>query len=361
MSRSAPTLDLDPRWLTDKLVAGGYPEAAVIDVEAEPLPLAGVFCDLARLRLSYDKWVGDPGPTHPATVIAKVPREDEQTRAIGTALGLYERERRFYAELAMLIPIRIPRCYHPGDGARGHEPLLIEDLGGLRFGDQLAGAAACDAAAVIDSLAQLHAAFWNGPELQQMPWLSSLDDETFTSTLIGLVAHGATVLDERFRGRVADSTLDRALNAAGRFREVVNACRGGPPTITHYDTRFDNVCFDPSGAPVLFDWQAVARSRGTHDLAYMISCSMEPSEQDSHWEALLRRYHAALVEHGVEDYSWEQCLQHYREDVAFALVPALSMLASVGTGDDRAEQLAEVSVTRMLNHTTAINAFEAVR
>ena len=53
----------------------------------------------------------------------------------------YEREARFYQELASTVAIRVPHCYH-ADAAPGGAPfvLLLEEVTGARMIDQVAGA-----------------------------------------------------------------------------------------------------------------------------------------------------------------------------------------------------------------------------
>jgi hypothetical protein len=68
-------------------------------------------CD-TRLSLTYEP----AGADGPATIIAKAPASSEIQRMMDAAMGLFARERFVYGELAGALPVRLPRCYHPGDG-----------------------------------------------------------------------------------------------------------------------------------------------------------------------------------------------------------------------------------------------------
>jgi hypothetical protein len=328
--------------------------ATVVDVAAEPLGIEGAFCDLARLTLTY----GGSGRPGPATVVAKVPKDAPLARGMGSALGLYERERRFYATLASRVPLRIPACYQPGDGDVGEVPMLLEDLSHLRSGDQVVGLGLADAGVIVDRLASLHAAFWGSEELiSGGEWLCSLDDPGFSAGVVGLVASGVDAFEERYADRLPGATLAMAAAAARDFAPYLERCRSGPLTLAHFDARADNWLFDPSGEPVLLDWQTAARIRGTHDIAYMLTTSLATDLQADHWEGLLRRYHERLRHDGVNDYRWEDCLLHYRQHVAYASLLSLALLGSAEIGSERGQALADAVILRGVRHAADIDAY----
>ncbi|HVW31678.1 MAG TPA: phosphotransferase [Acidimicrobiia bacterium] len=342
-----------PEALT-AVLAGSDPQLGpVVDVVVEPLGIEGAFCDLARLRLTY----GPSGTPGPASVVAKVPKEAPAVRAMGSAIGLYDRERRFYAELAADVPVRVPVCYHPGDGGIGEVPMLLEDLGGLRPGDQVAGLDLDEAGTVIDRLAALHAARWGSP----MPggeWLCSLDDPAFSAGIVGLVGSGVDTFEARFAGRLPAAARTAAASAARHFGPYLDRCRSGPLTLAHFDARADNWLFDASGEPVLIDWQTAASIRGVHDVAYVVAASLATDLQGDHWQSLLRRYHDRLGHGGVTDYPWTDCLAHYRRHVAYASLLSLALLGSAEIGSERGRALADAVILRGIGHAAEIGAYD---
>jgi Ecdysteroid kinase-like family len=311
---------------------------------AEPLAAAGAFCTLERWTLDHD---GDA----PATVIAKLPREGE-IRGVGQALGLYERERRFYAELAGEVPVRTARCYHPGDGDGAREPMLLEDLGAMRAGDQLHGLAVEDARALLGEAAALHARHWEGVS---QDWLFALEHPVNVAVLTQVVASGLPVLRERFANRFTAAQLDTASGACERIDDVLRACGTGPMTLAHGDLRLDNLLFDGEAA-IWLDWQTVARTRGTHDVAYLLSGSVDADVLSAHWRELLGSYHQALSDAGVT-YAWEECLLHYRQNVLYSFVPALATLGAVAVEGERGAELADLIGARVLRHAEEIGAY----
>ncbi len=322
----------------------------VATAEVEPVAFAGATTDLARVRLTYDD-----GTTGPASVVAKITGQDEVRAAMDAAMGLFAREARFYATFAQHVPVRAPRCFYVGDGRE--TPLLLEDLGQLRMGDQMEGLTIQDAGRIIDALAGLHAAFWNTTARQQ-DWLLNPVDPGFAGMVAHLVSSGSGALRDRFTGRVPEESLQAVLRHAGDWQAVLTRGVEGPHTVAHHDARLDNVFFEPDGTPVFIDWQAVADARGTHDIALLLTQSMKAELLQDNWETLLRRYHAELISRGVDDYSWDDCRRHYRQNVLFSLGAGMALLGEMDIGDGRG--LGDAIVIRALNHIADVNAFDAL-
>lgn len=342
---------IDAAWVTAVLRRSGATLGEVAEVRIEPMSALSAAGDLARLHLAY-RGGGEDGPP---TLIAKAPGTTEVKRAMDAVLRLSERERFVYAELAPDLPLRVPRCHHTGGDDR---PLLLEDLGALRAGDQVGGLAAADADRLVERLADLHAAYW-GAELDARVarHLLSLTDPAIGAMFTQLVTSGMPALFERYAdGRVPRRILDALAEAAPRWAEVLARCAEGPPTLVHSDFRLDNIFFGPDDEPVVIDWQLAGRCRGTHDVAYLLSSSMAARDLHGRWEELLGRYHARLVERGVRGYSLEQCREHYRQSVLYTLAPGMALLGEMQiVGDER--DLADLFIVRTLSHADDLDAF----
>ena len=340
--------DLPADWYSTVLRAGGWSAAEVVEAVAEPMVITGAAADMARVRLRYAEGAA-PGPP---SVIAKIRGSDPMRVAMDAAMGLFTREAQFYATYAREVPVAVPRCFHVGDGDA--TPLLLEDLGALRMGDQLTGVALTDAERLVDALAGLHAHYW-GLESDGGGVLVAPGTGAYAAMIAQLVQSGAGVVAERFAGQADGHVLSALTEHASRWTDVLVACAEGPPTLAHNDCRLDNVFFRDDGEPVLIDWQIPARTRGTADVAYLLSGSMEPELLHSSWEALVRRYHERLVEHGVDGYSWEQCLEHYRGSVLYGFAPGIALLGALGATDARG--LGAAIVLRVLWHAADVDAF----
>jgi hypothetical protein len=84
--------DLTTSWLAAAIGAGD-----VTDFEVERIG-TGQMSECYRVRLSYPD--GTAGPDRPESVVLKVAASDPVSRQTGSALGLYEREVRFYSDRA---------------------------------------------------------------------------------------------------------------------------------------------------------------------------------------------------------------------------------------------------------------------
>jgi hypothetical protein len=334
---------LNAAWFAEVL---GLP---VKTVTVERIAVSGAVADMARVRLEYADGDG------PASVIAKIRGTTEVQAGMDAAMGLYDREGRLYSDLAAELPIGTPRCFHVGDGTT--TPLLLEDLGDLRMGDQMVGLTLDDAEALMDALGDLHAAYWNAPLLQQ-DWLASPSEGVFAGMIVQLVGSGVPALQERYAGRVPDAALEAVAQLAPRWGEVLAACAQGPHTLVHNDCRLDNIFFADDGRPLFVDWQVVARTRGTQDVGNLLAGSMDSADLAAHWESLLKRYHERLTSAGVDGYDWDTCREHYRQNILYPLGAGMALLGSMAIDDDRG--LGDAIVMRALTHCADLDAFSAV-
>ncbi|MDB5976851.1 MAG: hypothetical protein JWR07_3611 [Nevskia sp.] len=348
----APSLlQLDAAWFTRTLREGGHATATVTAVKATPMALSGAVADMARLGLSYAA-DGRPGPV---SLIAKIRGADSMRVGMDSAMRLYEREARFYSEFAPRVPVRAPRCYYAGDGTT--TPLLLEDLGSMRMGDQVQGLSPADAPQVMDALGDLHAAFWESPDTAA-DWFAAPAAGTYAGMIVQMVGSGIGALRQRFRGRVDDAVLDAVDRLAPRWGEVLVACAEGPQTLAHNDCRLDNLFFDADGTPLFVDWQIIARTRGTQDVGNLLAGSMNNDELSTQWRALLRRYHQRLLGNGVRHYSFDDCCAHYRQNILYPLGAGIALLGHLDIGDSRG--LGEIIVLRTLRHCAELDAFTSV-
>jgi hypothetical protein len=352
--RGLTSLDaIDPAWVTDALRNTGYPDARVETITAEPLSTGGAWCDLRRLVLHYR----GPSGGLPASVIAKSPRNGP-AREVGTALGLFDREMRFYTELAAEVPLRLPRCFHPGDGDRGNEPLLLEDLTSWSAGNQLTGLTLEQTRAVLDDLAGMHARFWNSPRLAAADWLLRIDSAVHIAVMQQMAAAGIEPLRQRFTATIGSEAMERGLAVCRRFGDVLRAIgETEPKTLVHEDFRLDNILFGPGGERLVLDWQVPSYVRGVHDVAYLLTGSLQANVLSRHWEELLRDYHDNLVAAGVSDYPWEDLLSQYRQNVLYSFIFPLALASTLSLDSEHGTELGEVMVTRVFRHADEVNAY----
>ena len=339
--------DLTTTWLSE--VLGARVDAFALDDIGTG---AGIFGEIVRVRLQGD-------PSLPPTLVAKFPTTDPNNRPTGDALGIYEREVRFFRDIAPTTGLRLPRAYVAEfDAAAGAYVLLLEDLSRFEMGDQVEGISVARAERVIDGLVGLHADWWERPELFALAWLPSSADPVYLAAVPAIYAAGLPVLERDWAERVGPAAISLARELAPAFEDVVRRTGRGPSTFLHTDTRLDNFFFDGDD-PIFIDFQLAVRGRGPADVAYLIGSSMNEPDQ-VHWERLLRRYHDGLLARGVTAYPWEQCLRDYRESVLYYVCSPMSLIGTFDSGNERGARMTERFVMRFMHHAVGCDARIAI-
>lgn len=353
--------DLTPDWLTEALAPSGVLGGGRVSaVRADDIGTGvGVFGIIARLHLTYE---GAPADA-PATLIAKLPTAAEANYQVGQALRLYEREGRFYRDVAAEVPFRVPACHLSAvDVEAGRYAILMEDLGHLEAGDQLAGVTPARAGAVLDALAAFHATWWESPRLAELDWLPRQDDPVYVAAVPPIVTAGVAAL-ERFDGDLPAGSLELGRRVDAGFVELTYACAAGPHTMVHGDARLDNLFFTPGTDEfALIDWQLMLRNRGVYDLVWLLATSMDVDVQNAHAADLVRRYHRALEAHGVR-WSFDDLRRAAAEQSAYLLSGPLSLIGTFDfaeAGDGRAAALVRKWVPRGFNLALLLGADEVL-
>lgn len=340
MSLPIPTTieDVTAEWLTEALRSTGLLDrGAVKAIESKVIGVAVGFLDgLARIRLTYE----GPADKAPASVIVKCPAGTAANRETGTAIHAYEREIRFYREIAARSPIRLARCYYTAiDLAADRYILILEDLCHLRAGDQVAGLHTAEVYTAIRTIGKFHAAWWESPAFdRELSWLPPLT--------IDLAADYRRCWPEfvhLFKPTLTARQLEIGERVGRAFDWIQERLQRQPRTYVHGDFRADNVLLDDTGSPdsiVILDWQIGTQGMGAYDVARMVCGSMEPAERAGHEQELVRLWHDALLAGGVRGYSFEQALEDYKVGSLYALLIPVIFHALIEAGGDRGLQLA---------------------
>ncbi|MBK5224014.1 MAG: phosphotransferase [Acidimicrobiia bacterium] len=332
--------DVDAAWLTAVLRSSGAITAASVDSFTAEAIGTGQVGHNVRFDLVYD--VDEPGA--PATVVAKFPSPDETSRATGVAIGTYDKEARFYAELASTVDIRVPRCHHVEHDPDAHlSTLVFEDMAPAVQGDQIEGCSVDLAAVAVDQLCALHAPRWDDPTLDQIAWLQRPTTDSGTTIQAFYAALWPGFL-ERYDGRVSDDVRRLGAKFGDGLARWAARRADGPITIVHGDFRLDNLLFRPALDPdgscevTVVDWQTVALGIGTDDLAYLLGSGLVTDDRRRHEEDMVRRYHDGLLARGVTGYSWDECWADYRRFSLSGLQMAV-VASMIVRGDERGDAM----------------------
>lgn len=331
-----------PRWL--RAVLDEHGDLAGADIV--PIGVGeGFVGQLARCQLHWS----DARPRAPTSVIVKLPSADVGGRTIGRMMGLYERESRFYAELASRVPVRVPNCFvNVAEPETDSWALVLEDLAPLVPGDQVAGADPERARLVVERLARFHARFAASPELDELPWMPTLVGPTTASIVPMFEASWDTFVGHYGSGAPAH-VLGWIERFAPRAPEFIETYADVTPTICHGDFRLDNMFFGRDGEFALVDWQMAMRIPGSSDLVYFLVTNLTPEVRRAcEWE-LIDLYLDTLRANGVTEsvLPREVVLRGYREGALLFGVMFVSTM-TIERANQRSEQFFDALVGRTL-------------
>jgi aminoglycoside phosphotransferase (APT) family kinase protein len=341
--------DLTPDWV-ERALARSCPGARVRELRV--LDESSGTTDRGRLALAGD------GPL-PATLFVKLAPRDAATRVFVGALGLGEREVRFYRELAPGLRVPAPRAFHAGfDRATGRFVLLLEDLAarGARFGDVGAGCTAAEAEAVVRALARVHAPLWASPRFAaDLAWLAPsararARAERFVRER--LVARAA-----RRSGDLLPGALRDAPGALARgWGRVEAAWAAAPPALLHGDPHLGNLYF-VGAEPGFADWQVTHRGDAVRDVAYFATLSLDVETRRARERELLAAWRDALAAAGARPPSPDEAWRRHRLGSLYALC---AVLATVGAERLQAGAVARAALARAAAAVSDLDALALV-
>ena len=331
MERPRQFADITPAWLTSVLrEAGSLHAASVTRIAVEPIGVGvGFLGQLARLRLTYDR----PEAGAPASVIGKFPTLDPGGRQICQMFRFYEREVRFYRELAPHVPVRVARCWGSVmDVASDDYLILLEDLGALAMGDDAGGCTAPQAEVAIRSIAALHATWWDSADLATLDWIPTshapvhqLAEPAYQQSLAPFLSLFGDHLSARMR-----ATTEKMQTHVVEMQATLAV---PPITLAHGDYRLDNLFFDGDRVAAI-DWQIAFRGRGIFDVAYFLSGCVDPALRRAEEARLVRLWYDTAAR-GSTPYTFDDAFRDYRRAVLYCHVYTVIATGSLNPSNER--------------------------
>ncbi len=203
------------------------------------------------------------------------PRPD----SIPALLGMFERELRFYREIAPDVGVRVPACYQAEETEDGYR-LVLEDLSSWDDG--------ADPFELVSLLAELHRR-WEGEAQRRWPWL---ERPTAAAREIGRL-YDDTWATVRERPETTAALSDVGGRYVGEVERLErDEATFGRLTMVHGDASARNARTSPAGEVAMVDWEDVRLASGSIDLTWLLVSSVEPTQ----WDAALDAYGAAEAE-----------------------------------------------------------------
>jgi len=337
--------DVTPEWMSDVL------SSDIASISSTRIGEGiGLMGDIYRVELAYKTNEGNSLDS----VVVKLPSSFEENREQGVALGMFEAEVRFYAELGEKTGTGLPEIYFAEiESGTAEFVIVMEDLSDLIMVDQSTGMSFEQALAAVRVLANIHSVWWDKVQTEELEWIPSMIGPrieyvdqvlpqiypVFAEIFAAGLPEGGAELTEEF----SRSYLSLNKKLAER----------APWTLAHQDYRVENMLFGDidNDQVVVIDWQGIGRGPGAYDLAYLLGGSMDTDLRRAHEKDLVSAYHAKLCENGVKGYSSERAWEDY--GFAHLLGGLATSIFAGGTLDLSNERGVEL-ITMMANrHVTA--------
>ncbi len=273
----------------------------------------------------------------------------------------YSGEVAFYQEVAAKSGVPTPVTYvAEWDEPAARQLIIQEFLTGGRIGTAETMLNKQDQERVLSVLAEMHAHWWNSPELDRLTRIRTGSQ----AMRAGIEQFRSGRLDGRkflvrFGDRVDPRIADYYRHAHGpetgkRLAESFSS----NITLCHYDASAKNIFIpdDTNSRPVLFDWGLVVRGYVGVELAQFLATSTDPGEHDR-LQILLAFYHDRLRTLGIDNYSFDKLWNDFR---CGCLVRLVAPIALAARGNPRADALALTLLPLLSATAISVNAFDLV-
>ncbi len=344
------TKRITSEWLNEVLHDSGYlKDFNIKSISREPCGVGeGFVSDMARLTITYDK----ESPNLPKTMIVKMPTTFRTALAVALQYNLYEKEIRFYTEVAPKSPIRVPGLiYSDYDSEAKKYILILEDCSCYKMVDQVEGLDYEQTKQAINSSADFHARWWDAPDLFSFDWMAKPRDETsmaFIDTFHN--SWDLAIKSEKFHEFLPEGGLEVGEKIYKQFSWLMDDVPDENLSIAHFDYRADNIFFDSENSEnpvIIIDWGSALVSRSILDVAYLLGTSIKIDLRQKIEEEMIRFYINRLEENGITSYDFDMAWYDYLKSLMiYAYLPPLGF-TQLDMSDPRAIELGKAYSSRL--------------
>jgi thiamine kinase-like enzyme len=352
---------LTDEWLTLAL-CDGVPEARVLSHELGPKN------DGTSSRRTLTVEFNEPGCEAGLTEhLFTKSGPSFTTRLVSSAAGLGIIEATFYSQIRPTLDIEAPTTqYSAYDPLTNRQLLIVDDISqtrGAQFGNILTRQLTLQQAEqVIDTLAALHAKFWDAPLRK---WFGSwlLDSHEWMARLNITINAPKRILVGFERGRdvIPRELYNRRNEVPAALMRSLEINTSGPQTLLHGDVHPGNWYVTGDGRMGLYDWQCMVRGGWARDVAYALATHLTV-EQRREWEHdLVARYRERLTEGGVELPADDECFLAYRQQMPHAMFMWLGTIGRYRLQPDMQPQdITLESVRRTCQAAADLDSLDAI-
>jgi aminoglycoside phosphotransferase (APT) family kinase protein len=328
MSKNIPSAmsDVTDQWLIEKISA--HPDFANTPIKSIQRETVGE--GIGQVG-EFNQVLVETETGQSTKLFLKLRAPIEGMHAVALRYKMYEKEVRFYNELAAQTNVRTPRViYADYDPETENVALLMEYMEGWTSPDQLTGASHNQTVAAIKQLTAINAPFWD--RTAELPWLPTMQTD-YMQLMIPDMQACRDIFWERFGDALPISEQDYAL-IIDQWPAILDGLCEGTLTFTHYDYRVENMFFSADESEVaVIDWQLIGALRAGWDLAYLLSTNILTEQRRANEQQYIDLYLQQMAEQGVQ-YS-ETELRH---DMKWSLLGLCSIAVIGGSNFDAANE-----------------------
>ncbi len=342
-------------WV-NAVVGGGDGRPRVVDLKTTVIgDEKGFLSQTLRVDAAYDSRPGDL----PRSIVVKMEPKSGAFRDAAQAVNAFEREIRFYLEVAPSLSVRLPRIYFAKTTPEA-SVLAMEDLGHLKGIDQVRGIEHGRTLAAVHAIAKVHARYWNSDALSRLAWLP--DHDHFFDD--GFAAHWPAFA-EAYGLRIGTEAVRIGERVAKNLGAIEARIAARPAALIHGDLRADNLLFGEPGTPdevLILDWQLTTRSLATIDVARLLGGSEPEAERRGRQLDVFSTWYETLCSAGVEGYERDEALEDFRLGVLYCLfIPVKAFHLTGGNAGGRTGRLMDAIAQRLFDSALELEAERALR
>jgi len=226
-------------------------------------------------------------------------------------LDLYEREYLFYHSFSKLVPVKVPHFYGKVyDSQYRCIGILLEDLrkDNYTLNIDLNIAPVETSLSVVESIARLHAKFWNKNLVSKFSGLKRNNTHPFDWSKF--VTDCALTFKDKWKRMLTKCDMDIVDTIVSRFSDIqTELSQGDHLTLCHGDVKSPNIFYNTGNGkyePYFLDWQYIVEGKGVQDLVFFMIESFSVKTLELYFPLLKNYYYAKLKEHGVKNYSYDE-------------------------------------------------------
>jgi hypothetical protein len=249
------------------------------------------------------------------------------TRAVDKIMApFYANEVAFYRRIRPELEIEAPQCFGGDfDPQTTYFGLILEDLTAREasFPNTTVRTTADDAKALLDTLAKVHARYWQSPHFAtDLSWVETHVSGGVADMMNGVaplhIAH--EVETENFKRELVQRLRTNAADLLAGVQAVQRHQSRLPQTLLHGDTHLGNTYQLPGGKAGLLDWQLMVRGHHMHDVNYYITTGLSIEDRRKHERDLLAYYLDRLGSEGCATVpSFEDSWREYRRTLVWGV------------------------------------------